>query len=386
MSHTWYRLGAIVTCVVIGIGVYCLSIDRVKETFCFLKNCDSKQVVTPYGTMVVTEPVLIELFDSPALERIKHVYQYGIRSLIDGYGKCYTRYEHSVGVWALLRLHGANLEEQIAGLLHDASHTVFSHVGDFLFKQADCRKSYQDDIHERYLEKMGVGKILSKYGIRLEDIVPKGDIHKALDQELPNLCADRIEYNIQEGLMAGLLCEQDVCDILADLKFEQGQWFFTNAATAAKIARVSLHGSRYIWGGPASFVVDSLTAQALRRALDIQLITSDDVHYSVDEIVWDKLCQSKDSELIDLVAKIKDYTKQYTQADQQQHDMFVRSKFRGVDPLVQCGDGCLKRLTELDALFVSDYLQLKGQIAQGWYIKFIPSESIQSYEQFPVMA
>ena len=182
----WYRLGSLLICVGIGLGAY-MVVTKAHDGLL----SQSKTVQTPYGNVVVTEPVLIELLECSAMERIKKVHQYGSRSLIDGYGKSYTRYNHCIGVWALLRRYGASLEEQVAGLLHDASHTVFSHVGDYLIKQADCKKSYQDDIHAEYLAKQGIGKILSKHGMKLEDIVPNSEVHCALDQDLPDLCADR---------------------------------------------------------------------------------------------------------------------------------------------------------------------------------------------------
>lgn len=367
----WYRLGSLLICVGVGLGAYMVVTKSYEGFF-----SQAKTVQTPYGQVVVTEPVLIELLECPTMERIKKVHQYGSRSLVDGYGKSYTRYNHCVGVWALLRRYGASLEEQVAGLLHDASHTVFSHVGDYLIKQADCKKSYQDDIHAEYLEKQGIGKILAKHGMELDDIVPNGDVHVALDQDLPDLCADRIEYNIQEGLLAGILCQQDVDDILAHLKFEQGKWFFTDSVVAAKLARVSLYGSRHVWGGPNIFVLDSLAAQALRRALDIELVTMDDIHYSTDEVVWEKLCQSNDPQLCEVIKKMRTTDDKKLQVtDKGSHDFFVRSKFRGVDPLVKNNDGTLKRLTELDASFALESVQLQAQLAQGWYIKFDTSDS-----------
>src|SRR5690242_2968432 len=109
-------------------------------------------VHTIYRDLQVTEPVLIDLFNSATMERIKHIHQYGATDYVIVQNKEYTRYEHCVGVWALLRIYGAPLEEQIAGLLHDASHTVFSHVGDILFDHTSAYNSYQDDIHQWYLE------------------------------------------------------------------------------------------------------------------------------------------------------------------------------------------------------------------------------------------
>ncbi len=56
--------------------------------------------------------------------------------------KTVTRYEHSLGVYLLLRRLGAGPREQVAGLLHDVSHTAFSHAVDFVFS------SEEQDHHE----------------------------------------------------------------------------------------------------------------------------------------------------------------------------------------------------------------------------------------------
>ena len=84
-----------------------------------LKN-SSKTIHTIYGTFIITEPVLIELFESKAMQRLKKVHQFGISHYVHK-GIDYTRYEHSVGVFALLRRYNQSLPEQISGLLHDVS-------------------------------------------------------------------------------------------------------------------------------------------------------------------------------------------------------------------------------------------------------------------------
>ncbi len=166
---------------------------------------------TIYGDFEVTEPVLIDLFNSPVMERIKYVRQYGVLDYVIKQKKEYTRYEHCVGVWALLRMHGATLEEQIAGLLHDASHTVFSHVADMLFSNQSQDSSYQDDIHAWYLKKNNTDALLSQHNIPFAAILHKSGTHRMLEQDLPNICADRLEYNLQAGLLTNMLTSGRYC-------------------------------------------------------------------------------------------------------------------------------------------------------------------------------
>src|SRR5579872_5841205 len=83
-----------------------------------------------YGTYNIHEPVLIDLLQSSAVTRLKGIHQGGSAYLVMK-RRDNTRFEHSVGVMSLIRCLGGSLHEQIAGLLHDVSHTAFSHVVDY---------------------------------------------------------------------------------------------------------------------------------------------------------------------------------------------------------------------------------------------------------------
>src|SRR3989344_5458970 len=96
-----------------------------------------------YGRYKITEAVLIDLINSKALQRLKGIHQAGAWNLHYSFKKSFTRYDHSLGVMLLLRKFGASIEEQIHGLLHDISHTAFSHVADFVFNK-QTSQTYQD--------------------------------------------------------------------------------------------------------------------------------------------------------------------------------------------------------------------------------------------------
>src|SRR5688500_7796340 len=95
-----------------------------------------------YGSCESTEPVLLEVMESAAMQRLRGVLQHGISGLI-GITNPTTRFEHSVGAMLLVRRLGAAVPEQMAALLHDVSHTAFSHVIDYVYGSHDSQ-SYHD--------------------------------------------------------------------------------------------------------------------------------------------------------------------------------------------------------------------------------------------------
>ena len=94
-----------------------------------------------YGEVTVDDPKALALIETPTFRRLKGVKQAGPSAFAFPF-KTVTRYEHSLGVYLLLRKLGAGAKEQLAGLLHDVSHTAFSHAVDFVVS------SVEQDHHE----------------------------------------------------------------------------------------------------------------------------------------------------------------------------------------------------------------------------------------------
>lgn len=77
--------------------------------------------------------LLEDLIVSKPVQRLKGIHQAGAGFLVNSRWTI-SRFEHSVGVMLLIRQFGGSLQEQVAGLLHDVSHTAFSHVVDVVLK------------------------------------------------------------------------------------------------------------------------------------------------------------------------------------------------------------------------------------------------------------
>ena len=327
---------------------------------------------TWYGKYTIDEPVLCELIESKAVQRLKHINQYGVLDYIIA-PQYFNRYDHSIRVMVTLRRFGASLLEQIAGLLHDVSHTVFSHVGDHVFKQVSNKDSYQDGIHIWYLNRTDIPEILNTYGITIADIDHKDNGFTMLEQDLPDICADRLSYTIDGGLIEHKLTYYDIRTMLDHVHFQDGVWFFDDVTIARKFADVSMHLHLNLFNTAWNFVIYDWTAQVLLRAVEIDLITLDDIHFSVDDVVWDILNKSSDKEIQKLLYKAYNYNDFFALGSPDDHDKYFKGKCRCINPLVKIQDG-LKRLAELDQEFDLRLKDVQKLTSDGWYIKYTQSK------------
>jgi HD superfamily phosphohydrolase len=346
----------------------------------FTKNVDLKNIFdsvekktrlnlkTIYGDFEVTDPIVIELLNHPMLKRLEKIRQYGV-SYYAVKPETYDRLEHSIGVYVLLKKYGASLNEQVAGLLHDVSHTVFSHVGEWVFDHQDGLSSYQDDNHDQFIKDSGLAAVLKKYNLDISDINHKYNNFQRLEQDLPDLCLDRIEYNLQGGLREGLIDKADLINILGNLKFKDGRWYFTNIEYAKKFAVISLYHTEWIWGNPLGLVVYMLTGQALKIALNKGLLNLDDIRFGEDDTIWQRLATFADPEIKELLFKINNY-KDFYAPSAENPDFYVHAKFRGTNPWVEVSEK-FYRLTDLDADFARCYARLKDIYKKPLGIKII---------------
>jgi HD superfamily phosphohydrolase len=348
--------------------------------FFFVPKKHSLTLNTIYGVYTVTDPAIIDLIKSNAVQRLKKVDQYGIFSIICKEHPSFTRYEHSIGVFVLLRRFGASREEQIAGLLHDVSHTVFSHVGDYVFKHFDFKKSYQDDIHEWYLKQTDVPQILQKHGLSFDIVNYKNSVYRLLEQDLPDICADRLEYNLRGGLVEGLINEQDVEEILDDITFENGIWLFHTPEIARKFLSIPLYLTQYVWGSIDEYFISSFFAHALRRAVEIGLVKKEELHFSTDKVIWDRLLQSDDSVIKEDFTFVKNYKQAYHITSKEHCDNVVVKKFRGIDPLLKQDNGTILRLSMIDKQYARDYWRKRKKSEDGFFVKI--SEDLLSRSDY----
>ena len=286
-----------------------------------------------YGKFEIDSPVLIELINSPSVQRLKGIGQYGVPDEFYNL-KNFSRFEHSVGVMLLLKRLGADEEEQIAGLLHDASHTAFSHVIDYLVGST-AEENYQDINHLQRLSRTELGSILGKHGYSLETI---SDYHcfGLLEQPTPEICADRLDYALREFPKNSIKYHLD------GLTTVDGKIVFKDKIGARFFAEKFLGLQQTNWGGVEAVNRFRDFAEALQCALDSNCIVFDDFDRD-DAYVTDKLKRCDNSRIRTILQALSDKDISHFEWNGE----VIPKKFRHVDPLILDRVGTV-RLSETD--------------------------------------
>ncbi len=320
-----------------------------------------------YGSEQITEPVLLDLMASQAVKRLQDVLQHGISGLI-GITSAVTRYDHSMGAMLLVRRLGASVEEQIAALLHDVSHTAFSHVIDYVFNDHDGQ-SYHDRMKMSYVIKTDLPDILADYGYDWTDFMHE-DNFPLLEQPSPRLCADRIDYFLRDSEGLKLATADEIALVLRHLVVKNGRIATDSLDTARWLGYTFIKADDASWSNFNEVGIYELTARALRSGLQVGAIAAADF-WETDEPVWAKLHAFSDENLQKQLVLISPQTQFVRDADAA--DFWVSTKIRSIDPDVVV-DGQLRPLSTLDPEFAAyrhDYHQRK----QGkWPMRIVPEE------------
>ena len=129
----------------------------------------------------------------------------------------YSRLDHSIGVALIIWNFTKDRKQTLAGLLHDISTPVFSHVMDFRNNDALTQESTEKNTAEMIMADRELCGLLRKEGINVEDVVDY-HVYPVADNDLPALSADRLEYMYMTGLiMADLWTMDEIRETYADI-------------------------------------------------------------------------------------------------------------------------------------------------------------------------
>lgn len=234
-----------------------------------------------------------------------------------------SRFDHSLGVCHLIKTLGGSEKEQIAGLLHDVSHTAFSHVVDYVLENV------HEDFHEknklRFLLNEDLSIILHSLGLNPKEFLDDDKFY-ILEAELPILCADRIDYTLRDLVVWGKISQQEAQEFINSLRVVDrkiavesiywGQWFQNNYE----------YLNHHYFRDSKNVFANSEFAKLLKKALSMDLFQIEDF-FADDNFVINKINKNailrKDLEQI----RIKLETENNTNSS-------ISFKERIVDPLI----------------------------------------------------
>jgi len=316
-----------------------------------------------YGTVEITDPVLVELISSPAMRRLKGVDQAGYFEPHFP-GTKHSRFEHSVGVCLLLKRYGAPLQEQVAGLIHDVSHSAFSHCIDYVLDAGSPEKhDHQDNVFDAFVRKSEIPSILEKYGMNIDFILDDANF-PLKEKKLPDLCADRIDYSLRSARLYGILYDADF--FLDFLVVKNGDWVFTDFEHARQYAELFRTLNTKYYAGMPSAIMFQTVGDCMRYALNRHYIDQSDL-YATDAVVLAKIHRNleNDAQLRTFFKRMNDRIGFKNDPDDYDHEVVCKS--RVVDPFCLDGDK-VKRVSEIDTSW--EVIVKKESEPKHYFIKF----------------
>ena len=317
-----------------------------------------------YGKFDVEE-ILEVLINTKAIQRLKNVYQDGASYLVNPKWNV-TRYEHSIGVMILIRIMGGSIEEQIAGLLHDVSHTAFSHVVDFALDNKD--EDYHEKIYKNIIENSEIPKILKNYGYDYKDILYNEFRWTILERPSPALCADRVDYTLRDMYHYGYITKDEIDSFISALCVVDGEIVVKSIKEAEWFVKTYYKEVIDFFLDPLKIYACDRLSKSIKVGLKNNIISIDDLSQT-DNYVLDLLKKSKCEEAVLLIKEISSDVKVII-VDEKEYDIYQKNKTRLIDPTVLI-NGHKQKISEISLLSrqMNEAALKKSQ--KGIYLKVI---------------
>lgn len=293
-----------------------------------------------FGNIKIEDPLILDLIHTPSFQRLKRVNQYGGVNLIYPTYQV-SRFEHSIGVWWILKSLNTSTEIQVAGLLHDIGHTAFSHMVEMAMKNKN------EDLHEHTLEsKYDIKKILKKYNVKI--IEP--DLYPEIKRSSVDIGADRVDYAIRDYY--GAIGKKTLfgLEVLDNLKIRDRLIVFTNKPIARRFAITGLKAMWKVIYDPKVAVVYQSLIEIIRVGLNDGWLNKKDLKQD-DKYVFNKIKENR-IKFPSLYLKIfeRPFIAREVEKSEKYDFYHVKLRSRYFDPLVLT-KGKILNLSKFDKIY-----------------------------------
>jgi HD superfamily phosphohydrolase len=223
-------------------------------------------------------------------------------------------------------------------------HTAFSHVVDFLFPNQE--HTFHEAHRESVIASSDLPEILNRHGLDWRT-VSDAEQFSLLEQPLPDLCADRLDYFLRDGLALGLVSSTEAAQLLAHLYVREGRIVVDGIEVARWLGDRFMAIDDAVWCSVQEIGWYVAMARALGAAIEAGVLTESDL-WGTDEAVLQRLRAAQLPEIqrwLDLLCPDVHFVR-----DDVHPDLVTLPKVRAVDPPV-LSDGYVQPLSHLDADF-----------------------------------
>lgn len=283
------------------------------------------------------DDITAEIIETPEFKRLYGIKQAGITGLLSR--RSYTRGEHSMGVYYLLRYLGASIEQCIGGLLHDIYHTNFSHTTDDIFC-GDTQESFHEKNKFKFFKRCckGIKQILLQ-SFPDRDYLFFLDGPNMLITKNKSFGADMIDYFIRDGFYEGALSLEWVTSVVSKLKIDNtGHIILNDKQLAREFFEKTIYINDTYYMSPASRGQYHIFAKALILAMQKKVVTRRTIVYGYksDEEIYARLKRTRHQDIRDLLYKLETggvYTFNCTEPEEwEKMSDSVHRKLRFLDP------------------------------------------------------
>lgn len=257
-------------------------------------------------------------------------------------GEPYSRAQHCRNVSVLIYHFTRDLTQSLAGLFHDISTPVFSHVVDFLNGDYMTQESTEEKTAAMISNDPVIRGLLAANQIRSEDV---SDYHRypIADNDMPKLSCDRLEYTLGNAVNYRFIIPEKARTFVNDLcvsvnEFNEPELAFQTDDLAVEFAWTALRCGRIYSGCEDRYSMERL-ARLLKDAIMNGILSEADL-YSTESSVIRRLEQSS------LANQWKAFTNlsEVVVTDDPEEGISVDAKRRYINPL----SVSRKRASELD--------------------------------------
>lgn len=249
-----------------------------KHAFCSTRASESIITEALYGQFRITDRLKQVLY-SDTVQRLKTIHQNGVSYLVQP--KLSTsRLEHSIGAMCLASHLGGSEETQLYALLHDISHTPFSHFTDVLFDRP--QQNYHDDIFHEFIADSELTYLLPRLGF------PKqlhSDHYPMVKSNGQDITVDRLDYCFRDLLKMGYITHNQIHNILENLITADDIIMCKNIETARFLFQQFIKVNQLIYFNPKLEAASLVFKHILQHLIASEKVTHDDLAYSEQHIL-----------------------------------------------------------------------------------------------------